>query len=180
MILSLTLLFGLIAALFFLPIQVFLLTAVYCYAMLNLWRIYSNSLAVLDMVVLVIYSVIGVLYYFFGFKDIVPFTGSIFYGAIGMAALVGGLIGRPFTLREIREKPKPEITFHRVMNIMLGISYMGALYFSIALFPGSAYITVPLAISIVAIPLSMVGAKKGIWVVARYSEIRIQKNNKNI
>jgi hypothetical protein len=176
MILSFAVLFGLVAALFFLPIKVFLLTALYCYAMLNLWRVYTKNVTMLDLAVLAIYMVIAALYSIFGIKDIVPFTGSIFYGAIGLTSLVGGLIGRPFTLGKIGEKPKSQIILHRIMNVILGIFYMVALYFSIALFPVSTYIVVPLVISIVAIPMSMISAKRGIYLFARYSEVRRRRN----
>lgn len=161
--------FGLVAALFFLPLEMVLITAVYCYALLNLWRVYSKNIALFDIVALGIYSVIAIVYYLFGFKDIVPFTGSIFYGAIGFASLAGGLIGRPFTLMKIREKPKSEIVYHRLMNIIMGISNIVALYLSITLFPASTYIVIPIAISIIAIPLSMTGAKMCIYCFSVFS-----------
>jgi hypothetical protein len=179
MILSLTVLLGLVAALFLLPLQVFLITAVYCYSMLILWRLYLKNIALLDIVVLIIYSAIAILYFLFGLKDIVPFTGSFFYGAIGLTSLVGGVIGRPFTLMKIGEKPKSEIIYHRLMNIIMGLLYSIALYLSIVLFPSSTYIIVPIVISIVAIPLSMVGAKACIFCSAVRSSSETKKTEHN-
>lgn len=155
MVISILAIFIVIALLFLLSIEVFLASAIYLYALLILMRAYKKNVNYLDVGVLLVYLFIGVLYFGFGFEQVIPYTGSIFYGALTIACFAGSIFGRPFTLSNIKQSSDEEIHYHRVMNLVMGVFYLGALFLSIFLFPSMMYIVMPLVLTAISIPGSI-------------------------
>lgn len=164
--------FGLtIAALFFLPMDLYITTVLGVYALLIIQEWFVRDVKLLDGAFLVLYGALNVLYHFLGFKDIIPFTGTLFYGALTLVSLAGLILGRPWTLQESRRWQKDLRESHLATAFLMTLGYGLALGLSVGLFPSSSYIWAPLVVTGVTIPLSIFLADplaEGVWrLVAR-------------
>lgn len=161
-----------LSLLFFLPIELLSITGLYLYAILLLWRIYKKQVILLDIIVFCVYLAVSVGYYILGYKNLIIYMGTIFYASLSIFCILGGIFKVPFTVTNIKKMSKEDLTYHRVLSVVMGILYIPSLVTSIVLFPKASYIYLPLLLLLAAIPLSIYSTKGVMFIIDLYCEGR--------
>lgn len=144
-----------LVTLFLIPLRYIILFLVYVYGVLVWYDFYKGRINLLNVSILGVYVVIGIFYYFVGWEDILPFTGSFVYGALFFASFLGVILRKPFTLpsridkSSSNEMDKISLKYHLILNVFLGTFFLISLVFSIVLFPRPSYIWIPIVICVV-------------------------------
>ncbi len=158
MIKSLVVFVATIVGLFFLPMDLYIVTVLALYGLVVIYEWAFKDIQVLDLAFFIIYIGINIIYYFLGFKNIVPFTGTLFYGVLFLVSFQGVITGKPWTLQKYRRWKKDLRESHLATAVIMSLGYGLALWFSLRLFPSSTYIWVPLVITGITVPLSIFAA----------------------
>lgn len=135
-----------IITLFILPLQYVLIVLIFLFSVLVWYEIYKKGVSLLDVSMWITYTLIGIIYYFFRYENVLPYTGSIIYSVLSVASFLGLIFKRPFTMVNMKEG-KEELSKHMFISSFLGVVFLIALYLSVVLFPSSAYIYIPLIVS---------------------------------
>lgn len=155
-----------VGVLIFFPLQYLLLTIISIFGLLVWYELYKNRLSLLDLSIFFTYGIIGIVYYFFRYENIIPFTGSIVYGVLSVTCFLSLLMKNPFTMGKRNSFLNKEDSFYKHMFLtgLLCLVFVLSLFFSVYLFPNSTYIYVPLLISTIGSAI-MLYLGNFIWII---------------
>lgn len=134
--------------LFFVDLDIYLMTTTYLYACVVLYKISASKKLLIDSILLSLYFCLMMLNKISSFSDLIPYMGSLIYFVLSV------YFALCIFMRKIYKSK-----INRLENILLNIFLTGAniisLILSIQLFPKMAYIIIPLVISLLSIPFSI-------------------------
>ena len=140
--------------LFVADVPTFLATSLWFYGLLLCWRWFRRENASMELIMFGVYGLLFGIMVFGNVQRFVPYTGSFIYGALALLSLVGSFT-TPWTLPRAQAGDPVARRSHRLGNIILLICNALAMTLSILLFPGQYYIILPLGLSLISIPLSI-------------------------
>jgi len=161
MVISFIVLVVTILLLVFSPLDVFLLSSSYIYAVLLSLEWYRGEIHVIDGIIGLTYITLSFIYFVVGFQDFTPFIGVIIYCVL-LVMFLANLIGsRPWMLPEKSLRFKYIVQNHRCASFLMSIAFALAIWLSIKFFPDPlTYIFLPTILVFVFTLVSIFLSKK--------------------